>query len=146
MKIVNSLFIPRISFSVSKEGLRQYFMKYGLVCRVDFVQFNSDTGVGRRAYIHYQWYNFQSDMEASIVNTGQYNIEHEKFGSLKIFKNRNPVPFTSLNLDQVAYNTIFIGDVVQEQNKKIAHLEDKIQALQTLVESLTCNNKNTVEL
>ena len=123
MKIVNSLFIPRISFSVSKEDLRQYFTKYGLVCRVDFVQFNSDTGVGRRAYIHYQWYNFQSDMELSIVSNGQYEIQDEKLGSLKIFKNKSPVPFTSLNLDQVAYNTIFIGDLVQEQNKKIEYLE-----------------------
>uniref|UniRef100_A0A6C0CKG8 RRM domain-containing protein n=1 Tax=viral metagenome TaxID=1070528 RepID=A0A6C0CKG8_9ZZZZ len=146
MKITNSLFIPRISFSVSKEDLRQYFTKYGLVCRVDFVSFNNNNGVGRRVYIHYQWYNFQSDMEIAIVKNGQYEIQNEKLGSLKIFKNKNPVPFTELNLDQVAYNTIFIGDVVQEQNKKIENLESKIQALETLVESLTRNNKNSVDL
>ena len=137
MKIVNSLFIPRINFSVSKEELRKYFSKYGLVCRVDFVQFNNEMGVGRRAYIHYQWYNFDSDMETLIQKSGEYVIVDEKLGMLKIFKNKKPVPFTALNLDQVAYNTIFIGDVVQDQNKKIADMESKIQSLETLVEALT---------
>ena len=145
MKIVNSLFIPRINFSVSKEELRKYFSKYGLVCRVDFVQFNNETGVGRRAYIHYQWYNFESDMETSIQKTGEYVIVDEKLGMLKIFKNKKPVPFTSLNLDQVAYNTIFIGDVVQEQNKKIADMESKIQSLEALVEALT-KSSHSVDL
>lgn len=133
MKIVQSLFIPRISLDVTKQQLKTYFQKYGMVCRVDFVSFNSDNGVGRRAYIHYQWYNFDSDLEKSLNDKGHFDVFENTLGNIRILKNKNPIPQTTLNIDQIAYNTIFIGDQVQNQEKQIQVLENKVKKLEQLL-------------
>jgi RNA recognition motif-containing protein len=133
MKIVQSFFIPRISVDVTKPQLKTYFQKYGMVCRVDLVSFNNDNGVGRRAYIHFQWYNFDCDIETSLKEKGYFDVFEQTFGNIRILKNKNPVPQTTLNIDQIAYNTIFTGDQVQNQQKQIEALENKVKSLETLI-------------
>jgi hypothetical protein len=50
----NSIFIPMIDFSITKNQIKQIMEEYfGKVSRIDFVSFNSDNGSGRRAFIHF---------------------------------------------------------------------------------------------
>jgi regulator of replication initiation timing len=54
--------------------------------------------------------------------------------------NSNPIPQTQLNLDQVANNTIFIGDQVQEMAQKIQSLENIIGQMDFAIKSLINEN------
>jgi hypothetical protein len=136
MQIVQSFFIPRVSTDVTKYQLKQYFMKFGMLCRVDFVSFNSENGIGRRAYVHYHWYNFGCIIDSFMNQNGFYDISDQVLGEIRLLKNKNPVPQTSLNLDQVAYNTIFIGDEMKNQQTKTELLEEKVEQLEKMVRLL----------
>lgn len=137
MSIVKSFFIPRIPFYLTKEMMRQWFSQFGQVCRVDFVSFNNDNGVGRRAYVHYNYYYENTEFNKSFVNNGHVDISIDPTTTLRILENKRPIPQTTLNLDQVANNTIFIGDQVKDQTAKIEALESRITQLENIILSLT---------
>lgn len=111
-------------------------MKFGMVCRVDFVSFNSENGIGRRAYVHYHWYNFGCIIDSFMNQNGFYDISDPLLGDIRLLRNKNPVPQTSLNLDQVAYNTVFIGDEMKNQQTKTKLLEEKVEHLEKIVKLL----------
>jgi hypothetical protein len=67
---------------------------------------------------------------------GFYDISDPLLGEIRLLKNKNPVPQTSLNLDQVAYNTIFIGDEMKNQQTKTKLLEEKVEQLEKMVRQL----------
>lgn len=137
MSIVKSFFIPRIPFYLTKETMCQWFSQFGQVCRVDFVSFNNDNGVGRRAYVHYNYYYENTEFNKSFVNNGHVDISIDPTTTLRILENKRPIPQTTLNLDQVANNTIFIGDQVKDQSAKIEALESRIAQLENIILSLT---------
>tara|TARA_B110000858_G_C17468345_1_gene321652 strand:+ start:69 stop:578 length:510 start_codon:yes stop_codon:yes gene_type:complete len=127
--IVRSYFVPAIDYSISKTTLKEWFSLYGEICRIDFVSHNKPTGIVRRAYIHFCSYNYDNLIENDIKTNGysdQVFTHYSKLYKLRILINENPIPQTELNLDQVASNTIFIGDQVQEMATKIFHLEQII--------------------
>ena len=134
--IAQSFFIPQLPFDITKEQVRQYFSKYGNVCRVDFVAFtNARGGNGRRGYVHYSYYHDTSDFQTTFNACGFVDIDSFDFGSkqfmvVRVLKNNKPIPQTTLNLDQVAHNTIFIGDQQKEIQTKIQNQEDRISALE----------------
>ena len=136
MSIVRSFFIPRIAFSITKEALRTWASQYGNVCRIDFVSFNNDNGVGRRAFVHYDFYHENTDFHRCFVKDGYVDVHIDDTSSFRMLENKKPVPQTTLNLDQVANNTIFIGDQVKDQSAKIEALENRVAYLESIIKSM----------
>ena len=134
-----SFFIPRIDFNISKTQVRNYFeetRKLGKVGRVDFVSFNSDAGVGRRAFIHFDEYTNLEHGNAILQIISLNGFEEDRIGdcNVRILKNKNPVPRTQLNFDQVASNIEFIAEDVkrhEELYEKITTLEEKLKDSET---------------
>jgi hypothetical protein len=127
----NSVFIPLIDYSITKPQIKHFFentCKMGIVSRVDFVSFNSDKGVGRRAFIHFS--TFSNDVvKETLLFQGKYDT-CIKGHTIRLIINRKPVPETTLNLNQVAHNTEFIGEEVKTHQTKIEELETKIKQLE----------------
>jgi hypothetical protein len=132
----NSLFIPRIDFALTKTQVKDH-IELWLKCtvnRVDFVSFNSPSGVGRRAFLHL------SSAGCKNKEFMQRIMEHGNYDTcvggcnVRILINKNPVPETALNLQQVASNTVFLGDEMIVQKEKIEQLENKVVEMQKLLE------------
>ena len=133
----NSLFVPRIDFSITKMQVKQYFEEtypIGTVSRVDFVSFNNDKGVGRRAFIHFSKFTDEL-LKETLLNEGKYDVCLDGH-NIRLVVNEKPVPETKLNLNQVAHNTEFIGDEVKNQQKKIDELENKVETLENELANL----------
>lgn len=144
MSIVKSFFIPTISYGITKNILRDYFSYCGQVSRIDFVSFNSDKGVGRRAFVHFLYYDnnsrYAQEIDYDIREKGVFEGSIPCGGGwwkISVYINKNPVPFTSLNIDQVASNTDFLGEKIKEQDAHIETLESRIADLEKLVKKLT---------
>lgn len=129
--IVRSFFIPAVDYKLTKNNLKECFSRFGQVCRIDFVSHNKPNGVVRRAYIHFSEYTFENQIENDISIKGHcdYYCQLEGGFTMRILINNNPIPQTELNLDQVASNTIFIGDQLQELEKRMNHYEHVISVL-----------------
>ena len=132
MSWTNSLFIPRIEFAITKNALKHYFeieRPTGTVSRVDFVSFNSEQGVGRRAFVHFDTFTDQA-LKEKLLSEGK--VETNMHGcNVRLVINEHPVPETKLNLNQVAHNTEFISDQVKTQQATIEALTDRIRVLET---------------
>jgi hypothetical protein len=141
--IVRSYFVPAIDYSISKTTIKEWFSIYGEICRIDFVSHNKPTGIVRRAYIHFCSYHYDNSIENDIKSNGcsdQVFNHNSKLYKLRVLINSNPIPQTQLNLDQVANNTIFIGDQVQEMAQKIQSLENIIGQMDFAIKSLINEN------
>jgi hypothetical protein len=132
----NSLFIPKIDFSITKNQLKDYMEKYiGKVSRIDFASFNSDNGTGRRAFIHFtQWYNndFAKTIRYYIETDGFYDVllgqlmdgapssanNNSKY-IVRLLINKNPVPETEQTIQQVASNIDFMSEKIRLQEEEI---------------------------
>jgi len=125
-----SFFIPRIDFQFTKNRIKDIFEEISKVnvTRVDFVSFNSEKGVGRRAYIHFEEWSpeitniytlIQRDgFIGTVISTGG-NPDFSFYEDIRILINKNPVPETKLNLNQVAHNIEFVADQVKVQQELI---------------------------
>ena len=121
----NSFFIPRIDFSITKSQVKYYFetfLQVGVVSRVDFVSFNNEKGVGRRAFVHFDEYR-DITLKTVIQSDGFYDIIMYGF-HIRIMMNNNPVPSTQLNLEQVASNTEFLADDVQRIDNTLLEYQE----------------------
>ena len=132
----NSLFIPRIDFALSKTQVKDHIEMW-LKCtvnRVDFVSFNSPSGVGRRVFLHL------SSAGCKNKEFMQHILDHGNYDTcvcgcnVRILINKNPVPETVLNLQQVASNTVFLGDEMIVQKEKVDQLEKKVAELEKTLE------------
>jgi|TARA_B110000093_G_C12952803_1_gene403428 hypothetical protein len=121
----NSFFIPHIDFSITKSHVKSYFetfLQVGTVSRVDFVSFNNEKGVGRRAFVHFDEYR-DITLKTVIQSDGFYDIIMYGF-QIRIMMNNNPVPPTQLNLDQVASNTEFLADDLQRIDNTLLEYQE----------------------
>lgn len=146
MNFAKSFFIPRIAFDITKTDLRGLFASYGIVYRVDFVGGHYDTngfvlyGSGRRAFVHFSSYFMHHELEQALVAFGHYDYNFHKDGrryQFRILMNNNPVPITTLNLDQVACNTMAQGEEIKEQQQLISRLEERIRKLEQILTKQT---------
>jgi hypothetical protein len=136
-----SFFIPRIDFQFTKTNIKDIFEKLtgGVVSRVDFVSFNSEKGVGRRAYVHFEkWVPQIETMYSLIEQVG--NIETtlrvsdgSLSGLVQILINTNPVPETTLNLNQLASNVEFLADQIKNQQSLIESQQNIIENQQQML-------------
>ena len=136
-----SLFIPRIDFQFTKTNVKDIFenLTEGVVSRVDFVSFNSEKGVGRRAYVHFEAWTSQIETMYSLIEQVG-NIEttlRVPDGSLsclvQLLINTNPVPETTLNLNQLASNVEFLADQIKNQQVLIESQQNIIQNQQQML-------------
>ena len=69
-----SLYIPRIDFKFTKNELKSSFeeMTNVTVTRVDFVSFNSEKGVGRSAYIHFNKWSLELENMYAMIQSDGY--------------------------------------------------------------------------
>ena len=127
----DSLFIPRINYSITKPDLKRFFeVSYplGTVSRIDFVAFNNNHGSGRRAFVHFSEFTNQ-EVKRTLLQDQKCDIcigGH----NLRLIINEKPVPETKLNLNQVAYNTDFLGEELKIQQEKIEELEKKVKTME----------------
>lgn len=127
----DSLFIPRINYSITKPDLKRFFeVSYplGTVSRIDFVAFNNNHGSGRRAFVHFSEFT-NHEVKQMLLQDQKCDIcigGH----NLRLIINEKPVPETKLNLNQVAYNTDFLGEELKIQQEKIEELEKKVKTIE----------------
>ena len=132
----NSLFIPRIDFQITKLDIKTFFentYKCGTVSRVDFVSFNNNNGVGRRAFVHFSHFTNEL-LKNTLLNEKRYDICLNG-SNIRLIINDNPVPETKLDLNQVAHNTEFIGEEVKMQQEKMDELSNKIENMEKMYTS-----------
>lgn len=130
-----SFFIPRIDFKFTKTNIKDIFenLTGGVVTRVDFVSFNSEKGVGRRAYVHFEeWVPQIETMYALIEQVGSidtvlHTSDGSLYGQVSLLINTNPVPETNLNLNQLASNVEFLADQIKNQQVLIESQQNIIQ-------------------
>jgi hypothetical protein len=145
----NSLFIPAIDFTITKNGLKDYFetLLDSKVSRVDFVSFNSDKGTGRRAFIHFKNWNtsnkFAKEIRAKIESSGFYDINAPFNISAptahiyyRLMINKNPVPETEITMPQVASNMDFMAEKIRIQEEEIQNLKEEMAGMKQLMENM----------
>jgi hypothetical protein len=141
----NSLFIPKIDFSVTKNDIKQIMEEYfGKVTRIDFVSFNSENGSGRRAFIHFsEWYmnDYSKFVKYSIDTKGYYDMLLPINGAnpnnnssvakytVRLLINKNPVPETEQTIQQVASNIDFMAEKIRIQEEQIEGLRQTCENL-----------------
>jgi hypothetical protein len=141
----NSLFIPKIDFSVTKNDIKQIMEEYfGKVTRIDFVSFNSENGSGRRAFIHFsEWYtnDYSKFVKFSIDTKGYYDMLLPINGAnpnnnssvakytVRLLINKNPVPETEQTIQQVASNVDFMAEKIRIQEEQIEGLRQTCENL-----------------
>ena len=141
----NSIFIPKIDFSVTKNDIKKIMEEYfGKVARIDFVSFNSDNGSGRRAFIHFsEWYinDYSKFVRFTIETKGHYDMLLPINGAnpnnsssvakytVRLLVNKNPVPETEQTIQQVASNMDFMGEKIRIQEEQIEGLKQTCENL-----------------
>lgn len=145
----NSLFIPAIDMSVTKNDLKKAFENEFEVTvkRIDFVAFNSDKGSGRRAFVHFENWEcanrFANTVIKKIIEEGYYNL-YNPYGigmnktlkNLRLLINKNPVPETEQTIHQVASNVDFMAEKIRLQEETIQKQQDEIEALKQQMENM----------
>ena len=139
----NSLFIPAIDFSITKNGLKDYFesLTNSKVSRVDFVSFNNDKGTGRRAFVHFQNWNstnkFAKDIRAKIESHGHYELSIPNSRIyIRLMINKNPVPETEVTIQQVASNMDFMAEKIRIQEEEIQSMKEEIAGMKQFMENM----------
>ena len=139
----NSLFIPAIDFNITKNGLKDYFetLLDSKVSRVDFVSFNSDKGTGRRAFIHFGFWNpsnrYAKEIRAKIESKGYYDISLPNTRMLyRLMINKNPVPETEITMPQVASNMDFMAEKIRIQEEEIHRLKEEMAGMKQFMENM----------
>jgi hypothetical protein len=140
----NSLFIPAIDFSITKNELKDYLesLTDSKVSRIDFVSFNNDKGTGRRAFVHFSYWNssnkFATDIRAKIIKTnGYYEIPLPNSRIyIRLMINKNPVPETDVTIQQVASNMDFMAEKIRIQEEELQRQKEEILGLKQHIENM----------
>lgn len=129
-----SIFIPRISFDISKNALRVSFEEtfpIGKVHRIDFVEVRPENGAGRMAFVHFDYW-YDSIQSKNFRNTLETDEFADMFG-FRVLINKKPVPPSDLNIDQLTDAQRILQDkfdefkeqtikIIMEQHKQISDL------------------------
>jgi hypothetical protein len=150
-----SVFIPTISKVHTEEIIANYFdLNYvGKVERVDFVEFQNDEKKGyQKAFVHFSPQKKTGEIMEAIEQKGSYRFypcerminvcsfkEQNEYWIL--LKNRNPVPKTELNIDQLAHNQKLLEEKASRMEEKALQMEEK--ALQMEEKALQMEEKFT---
>lgn len=136
-----SFFIPRIDFKFTKTNIKDIFemLTTAVVSRVDFVSFNSEKGVGRRAYVHFETWTPPIESLYSLIERDEsikitLTVSDGSLSELvQLLINTNPVPETTLNLNQLASNVEFLADQIKNQQLLIESQQNIIENQQHML-------------
>lgn len=135
----NSIYIPTIYQSISKEDLCDYLEKnFGKVSRIDFVNLNENC---RRAFVHFsEWYTDKyicKIVRNKIETDGIYEFimpipnKHRKWFQGKMLINKNPLSITDCKVKKwmnVSFERIhYLETTVNDLKSKVDYLEDKFE-------------------
>ena len=146
----NSLFIPAIDMVVTKNELKKVFEDAFEVTvkRVDFAAFNSENGTGRRAFVHFDHWEYANAYANTvikrIIEDGYYIMYNPKYGvgvnptlkHLRLLINKNPVPETEQTIQQVASNVDFMAEKIRLQEETIQKQQEEIDAIKQQMENM----------
>jgi hypothetical protein len=139
----NSLFIPAVDFNTTKNGLKDHFetLLDSKVSRIDFVSFNSDKGTGRRAFIHFSYWNtsnkYARDIRHKIETIGHYDLSLPNTRiHMRLMVNKNPVPETEVTMPQVASNMDFMAEKIRLQEEEIQRLKGEMEGMKQFMENM----------
>ena len=132
-----SVFIPTISKGHTGEIIANYFAlnSVGKVERVDFVEFQNDEDRAcdptrfRQAFVHFSPQQKTREIMEVIEQKGSYRFypfkEQNQYWIL--LKNKNPVPKTELNVNQLAHNQKLLEErealMVEKMEKMFQKME-----------------------
>lgn len=131
-----SVFIPTISKIDTEEIIVDYFALncVGKVERVDFVEFQND-GEDRacdakrfqQAFVHFSPQQKTREIMEAIEQKGSYRFypfkEQNQYWIL--LKNKNPVPKTELNVNQLAHNQKLMEERYVQMEERYAQMEER---------------------
>ena len=139
-----SVFIPTISKIHTEERIANYFALkcVGNVERVDFVEFQSDEEDRacdpkrfQQAFVHFTPDQKTHEIMEAIEQKGSYRFYprdklicsfKEKNEYWILLKNRNPVPKTELNVDQLAHNQKLMETKMAQKMDQMAQKMDQM--------------------
>ncbi len=143
-----SVFIPTISKAHTEERIANYFALkcVGNVERVDFVEFQSDEEDRacdakrfQQAFVHFTPDQKTHEIMESIEQKGSYRFypfkEQNQYWIL--LKNKNPVPKTELNVNQLAHNQKLMEEreaLMVEKMEKMFQKMEKMEERQAQME------------
>jgi hypothetical protein len=143
---MTSIYIPRISVSVSELCLTEELTELGQVNRVDFVPLNKKPGFVemydssfRSAFVHFHNYNNTTTIEIfEKLGLGQsYKFFPKSINEYwLLLKAKNPVQQTMMNNSQIVENCRYLEKLLEDQQETIKNLEDRLERTQQTVYQL----------
>lgn len=140
-QVMYSVFIPTISKAHTEEIIANYFAVncVGKVERVDFVEFQSgeedracDPKRFQQAFIHFTPQQKTREIMEAIEQKGSYRFypfkEQNQYWIL--LKNKNPVPKTELNVNQLAHNQKLLEEREAQMVEKMEKMLQKMEKME----------------
>jgi hypothetical protein len=138
------VYIPTISKVHTKEIIANYFALncVGKVERVDFVEHPNDTNNQyQKAFVHFSSDRKTDEVWEAIEQKGSYRFYpcerlinicsfKEQTEYWILLKNRNPVPKTELNIDQIAHNQKLMEERSAQMEEREALMEQKMAQME----------------
>ena len=138
-----SVFIPTISKVHTEERIAYYFALncVGKVERVDFVEFQSGVKGFQQAFVHFSPQQKTHEILEAIEKKGSYMFypweKSLKVCSFKeqneywiLLKNKNPVPKTELNVNQLAHNQKLMEERYAQMEEREALMVQKMEQME----------------
>ena len=135
-----SVFIPTISKAHTEEIIANYFAlnSVGKVERVDFVEFQNDEEDRacdakrfHQAFVHFSPQQKTREIMEAIEQKGSYRFypfkEQNQYWIL--LKNKNPVPKTELNVNQLAHNQKLMEERYVQMEEREALMVEKMEKM-----------------
>ena len=140
-QVMYSVFIPTISKAHTEEIIANYFAlnSVGKVERVDFVEHQNDVKGFQKAFVHFSPQQKTHEIMEAIEQKGSYRfypceMKERHSCSFKeqneywiLLKNKNPVPKTELNIDQLSHNQKLMEErealIVEKMEKMFQKME-----------------------
>jgi hypothetical protein len=135
-----SVFIPTISKAHTEEIIANYFAlnSVGKVERVDFVEFQNDEEDRacdakrfHQAFVHFSPQQKTSEIMEAIEQKGSYRFYpfKEQTQYWILLKNKNPVPKTELNVNQLAHNQNLMEERYVQMEEREALMVEKMEKM-----------------
>jgi hypothetical protein len=128
-----SVFIPTISKIHTEEIIANYFAlnRVGNVERVDFVEHPNDAKKGfQKAFVHFSSHQKTDEVWEAIEQKGSYRFYPCENEYWILLKNRNPVPKTDLNVDQLAHNQKLLETKMAQMTQKMEQMAQKMEQME----------------
>jgi hypothetical protein len=150
MSSITSIYIPRMSVSVTEDQVIMEFDKFriGQVRRVDFTPIVKRPGFGvdvdlvvKSAFVHFRHYYYNEltlEIMRKIIDGESHRIRpacstHEYW---LLLKSTNPIPDTMMNPAQIVENCRILESKVDAQALTIEKLEEKVDRIHSVVYQL----------